>query len=55
MEVLLARPSGYWDVAAPQLPGNALQNTEVDEDLGHELAFLGPIGMIDRLIRHERR
>jgi Ca2+-transporting ATPase len=27
--------------------GNALQNTEVDEDLEHELIFLGLIGMID--------
>ncbi len=34
-------------VAARELPGNALQNTEVDEDLEHELVFLGLIGMID--------
>ncbi|MGH7969607.1 MAG: hypothetical protein ACREIC_12865 [Limisphaerales bacterium] len=47
MKVLLVRRSGHWDVAARQLPGNALQNTEVDEDLEHELAFLGLIGMID--------
>ena len=34
-------------VAARELPGNALQNTEVDEELEHELIFLGLIGMID--------
>jgi P-type Ca2+ transporter type 2C len=34
-------------VAARELPGNALQSTEVDEDLEHELVFLGLIGMID--------
>ena len=34
-------------VAARELPANALQNAEVDEDLEQELIFLGLIGMID--------
>ena len=34
-------------VAARELPANALQNKEVDEDIEHELIFLGLIGMID--------
>lgn len=34
-------------VAARELPADALQNTEVDEDLEQELIFLGLIGMID--------
>jgi Ca2+-transporting ATPase len=34
-------------VAARELPANALQNTEVDDDLEQELIFLGLIGMID--------
>ncbi len=34
-------------VAARELPANALENTEVDEDLEQELIFLGLIGMID--------
>jgi P-type Ca2+ transporter type 2C len=34
-------------VAARELPANALENRDVDEDLEHELIFLGLIGMID--------
>jgi Ca2+-transporting ATPase len=34
-------------VAARELPADALQNKEVDEDIEHELIFLGLIGMID--------
>ena len=34
-------------VAARELPADALQNTEVDEDLEQELVFLGLVGMID--------
>lgn len=34
-------------VAARELPANALERTEVDEDLEQELIFLGLIGMID--------
>ena len=34
-------------VAARELPADALQNQEVDEDIEHELIFLGLIGMID--------
>jgi Ca2+-transporting ATPase len=34
-------------VAARELPANALQNTDADEGLEHELIFLGLIGMID--------
>jgi len=34
-------------VAARELPANALQNADVDEDLEQELIFLGLIGMID--------
>ena len=34
-------------VAARELPTAALQNKEVDEDIEHELIFLGLIGMID--------
>jgi Ca2+-transporting ATPase len=34
-------------VAARDLPANALQTTEVDEDLEHDLVFLGLVGMID--------
>jgi P-type Ca2+ transporter type 2C len=34
-------------VAARELPGDALQHEDVDEDLEQELIFLGLIGMID--------
>src|SRR5699024_7879122 len=34
-------------VAARELPANAFQNQEVDEDIEHELIFVGLIGMID--------
>ena len=34
-------------VAARELPTDALQNKEVNEDIEHELIFLGLIGMID--------
>src|SRR6185437_5092053 len=34
-------------VAARELPANALQNIEVDENLEQELVFLGLVGMID--------
>ena len=34
-------------VAARELPADALQHEEVDEDLEQELIFLGLIGMID--------
>jgi len=34
-------------LAARELPANALENADVDEDLEHELIFLGLIGMID--------
>jgi Ca2+-transporting ATPase len=34
-------------VAARELPANALESADVDEDLEHELIFLGLIGMID--------
>jgi P-type Ca2+ transporter type 2C len=34
-------------VAARELPADALQNQEVDEDIEQELIFLGLIGMID--------
>ena len=34
-------------VAARELPADALQHEEVDEDIEHELIFLGLIGMID--------
>jgi len=41
------RRSAPWGVAARELPANALQNSEVDEDLEQELVFLGLVGMID--------
>jgi Ca2+-transporting ATPase len=46
-EALAAEALRTLGVAARELPGNALQSTEVDEDLEHELVFLGLIGMID--------
>ena len=47
MKSLPARRLRTLGVAARELPANALQNEEVDEDVEQELIFLGLIGMID--------
>jgi Ca2+-transporting ATPase len=46
-EELAARALRTLGVAARELPADALEGTGVDEDLEHELIFLGLIGMID--------
>ena len=46
-EILASQALRTLGVAARELPADALQNTEVDEDLEQELIFLGLIGMID--------